>query len=188
MSLLKISSLQDIECRKAKAVKLEKLKERKAYRVVKDEGQPRVSSTLELWMKQTPEGIKWIRAQLVARRHVEKYDVPNDNTTTAQMNINVLLALCATNKWLNKTSKVKSASMQGRQWDSILTIKPPSETRWRWSWNALAFCKIFCPTKRDSQSFQTILNGLNSPAVSIMSVPAGLGITIFPQYTKNLSN
>ena len=67
---------------------------------------------------------------MVARRHEEKYDVPNDNTTTVQMNINVLLALCATNKWLNKTSKVKSASMQGRQWDRILTIKPPSETRW----------------------------------------------------------
>ena len=178
MSLLKISSLQEIECRKARAVELEKLKERKAYRIEKDEGQSRISSTWELWMKQTPEGSKWIRARLVARRHEEKYEVPNVNTTIAQMNINVLLALCATNKWMNKTSKVKSASMQGRQWDRIVTIKQSRETRWSKDssgWDNKIHCvethsiyKIFCPRDRDSQNFKTILNGLDSPAVSII--------------------
>ena len=55
----------------------------------------------------------------MTRGYEEECEVPSD--------IKELLALCAANKWLIKTSDVKSAFLQGIQLDRLVTMKPPKE-------------------------------------------------------------
>ena len=78
-------------------------------------------------MKQKPDGEEEVQARLVARGYEEECEVPSDSPTIDQVNIKILLAICAANKWTPKTSDVKSAFLQGRQLDRLVTMKPPRE-------------------------------------------------------------
>ena len=127
MSIIPRARHGELECRKAKDIEIKKLKDWGAYKIVKDEGQFRISSTWVLWMKQKPDGEEEVRARLVARGYEEECEVPSDSPTIDQVNIKILLALCAANRWTPKTSDVKSAFLQGRQLDRLVTMKPPRE-------------------------------------------------------------
>ena len=127
MAIIPRAQHGELECRKAKDLELQKLRDWGAYRIVKDEGQFRISSTWVLWMKQKPDGEEEVRARLVARGYEEECEVPSDSPTIDQVNIKILLAICAANKWTTKTSDVKSAFLQGRQLDRLVTMKPPRE-------------------------------------------------------------
>lgn len=117
------------QCKEAKRVELKKLEEWGEYREVEDIGQFRISSTWVLWMKQGQEGSEEVRARLVARGFEEQNEVPSDSPTIDKANIRILLALCVANKWVLQTSDVKSAFLQGRKLERLVTMKPPREAK-----------------------------------------------------------
>ena len=68
-----------------------------------------------------------VRARLVARGYEEEEEVPSDSPTVDHVNIRILLAIAATNKWSVMSSDVKSAFVQGRQLQGTVMLKPPRE-------------------------------------------------------------
>ena len=113
---------KDTDCIEAKKVELKKLEEFKSYSVVDDEGQYRISCTWVLWYKGED-----VRARLVARGFEEIEEVAADSPTVDKCNLRLALAIIASHGWTPETSDVKSAFLQGRQLDRLVTIKPPKE-------------------------------------------------------------
>ena len=127
MVLIPRSRHGDSDCKAAKQVELKKLKDFGAFSLVKDEGQFRISCTWVLWVKEHSNGESEVRARLVARGYEEEEEVPSDSPTVDHVNIRILLAIAATNRWSVMSSDVKSAFLQGRQLQRTVMLKPPRE-------------------------------------------------------------
>ena len=113
---------KDPDCIEAKKVELKKLEEFKSYSVVEDKGQYRISSTWVLWYKG-----KEVRARLVARGFEEPEEVAADAPTVDKCNLRLALTIIAAQGWEVETSDVKSAFLQGKKLDRLVTVKPPKE-------------------------------------------------------------
>lgn len=110
------------ECKRAKIVELEKLKNFDSFEEVDDMGQYRISCRWILWKKGTE-----VRARLVARGFEEPEEVPSDSPTVDKCNIRLALAIAASKGWNIKCSDVKSAFLQGKQLERLVTMTPPRE-------------------------------------------------------------
>ena len=112
----------DQDCKEAKQVELKKLQEFDTYEVVEDVGQHRISCRWVLWYK-----LDEVRARLTARGFEELEKVASDSPTIDKCNVRIVLAICASEKWILETSDVKSAFLQGHVLDRDVIIKPPQE-------------------------------------------------------------
>ena len=112
------------ECRKAKVVELEKLKSFDSFEEVEDCGQYRISCRWILWKKGAE-----VRARLVARGFEEVEEVPSDSPTVDKCNIRIALAIAASKGWIIKCSDVKSAFLQGKELERLVTMTPPKEAQ-----------------------------------------------------------
>ena len=110
------------DCKKAKVDELKKLEEFNSFKEVDDEGQYRISCTWVLWMKGEET-----RARLVARGYEEEQEVPSDSPTVDKGDLQVLLAIAASEGWTIETSDVKSAFLQGKALERKVTVIPPKE-------------------------------------------------------------
>ena len=110
------------ECKEAKRVELQKLKDFDSYKEVTDVGQFRISTTWVLWVKGEET-----RARLVARGYEEPGNVPSDSPTVEKANIRLMLTICQSKGWTVESSDVKSAFLQGRKLQRKVTLKPPRE-------------------------------------------------------------
>ncbi len=106
----------------AKFNELEKLKEFDTYKVVKDEGQERITTTWVLTEKGTE-----MRARLTARGFQETGDIPKDSPTMHKASLRLVLTLAAAFGWQIETTDIKSAFLQGNDLDRIVFVKPPKE-------------------------------------------------------------
>ena len=127
MVLIPRSRHGESDCKSAKQTELKKLQDFGAFSLVKDEGQFRISCTWVLWVKEHSDGQSEVRARLVARGYEEEEEVPSDSPTVDHVNIRILLAIAAANKWPVMTSDVKSAFLQGRELSRTVLLKPPRE-------------------------------------------------------------
>ena len=87
MVMIPASRHADPDCRMALQTELEKLKQFKAYEIVDDVGQYRISSTAIYWYKGEE-----VRARLVARGFEERSEVPSDSPTADKSMIRVLVS------------------------------------------------------------------------------------------------
>lgn len=110
------------ECLEAKQVELKKLKEFGTYKVVKDSGQDRISTT---WVMSNKDS--GVRARLVARGFEENDEIPKDSPTLAKSSLRTLLTISAAHKWPVETTDIKSAFLQGSLLERDVFIKPPKE-------------------------------------------------------------
>jgi hypothetical protein len=78
-------------------------------------------------MRPQDEGDPECRARLVARGYEEEHEVPSDSPTVDKASIRLILMICASRKWIVRTSDVKSAFLQGRELDRHVVMKPPRE-------------------------------------------------------------
>ena len=115
------------DCRDAKKVELEKLKQFDTISEVEDSGQFRISSTWVMWVKEHSGGNSEVRARLVARGYEEQEEVISDSPTIDQVNIKLMLAMAASKRWRVVSSDVKSAFLQGKQIAREVIMKPPPE-------------------------------------------------------------
>ena len=110
------------EAMTAKMEELSKLQAFNTYKVVKDEGQQRITTTWVLTEKGTE-----IRARLTARGFQEEGEFPTDSPTVQKHSLKVLLAIAATAGWSIRTTDITSAFLQGSQMDREVFVKPPKE-------------------------------------------------------------
>ena len=110
------------ECLQAKFNELEKLKEFNTYEEVKDEGQPRITTT---WVM-TEKGTE-VRARLTARGFQETEDIPKDSPTLHKSSLRIVLALAVAMSWIIETTDIKSAFLQGNDLERTVYVKPPRE-------------------------------------------------------------
>ena len=110
------------ECKQAKEVELSKLQGFDSFELVEDEGQYRISCRWVLWKKGEET-----RARLVARGFEETDEVPSDSPTVDKSNIRLLLTIAQSYGWTIKCSDVKSAFLQGKQLERLVTMVPPKE-------------------------------------------------------------
>ena len=118
---------KEFQVREAKRKELGKLNEWNAVEAIDDVGQFRISCTWVVWMKPQDEGDPECRARLVARGYEEEHEVPSDSPTVDKASIRLILMICASRKWIVRTSDVKSAFLQGRELDRHVVMKPPRE-------------------------------------------------------------
>lgn len=110
------------ECLKAKLVELEKLESFDVYKIVRDEGQERISST---WVLTNKNGEA--RARLVARGFEETEEIAKDSPTMCKSSFRTILCLAVSNKWTIETTDIKSAFLQGAPLEREVFVKPPRE-------------------------------------------------------------
>ena len=112
-------------CMKAKEDELQKLKDFGTYKVVRDVGQPRISST---WVcVEKDDGA--VKARLVARGYEEEGDVESDSPTMNKSSLRIILSLAAARGWLLETTDIKSAFLQGDTINRKVFVKPPREAK-----------------------------------------------------------
>ena len=70
-----------------------------------------------------------MRARLVARGFEEAEEVPSDSPTVDKCNIRIALAIAASKGWSIKCSDVKSAFLQGKELERLVTMTPPKEAQ-----------------------------------------------------------
>ena len=112
-------------CVKAKDEELQKLKDFGTYKVVKDVGQPRISSTWVLCEKDNGA----VKARLVARGYEELGEVVSDSPTMNKSSLRIILSLAASKQWLLETTDIKSAFLQGDTINREVYVKPPREAK-----------------------------------------------------------
>ena len=112
------------EAMAAKMEELGKLQAFNTYKVVKDKGQDRITTTWVL----TEKGNE-VRARLTARGFQEEGEFPTDSPTVQKHSLKLLLAIAATEKWDIKTTDITAAFLQGNQMDRDVYVQPPREIR-----------------------------------------------------------
>ena len=110
-------------CVQAKQEELLKLKDFETYKIVKDCGQPRISTT---WVV-CDKGNGIMKARLVARGYEEEGDIVSDSPTMNKSSLRVILSLAASKGWTLETTDIKSAFLQGDTINRDVFIKPPRE-------------------------------------------------------------
>ena len=110
------------ECMAAKIEELNKLIAFDTYKLVKDEGQERITTTWVLTEKGTEK-----RARITARGFQEDTTFPTDSPTVQKHSMRLLLAIAATEQWDIKTTDISSAFLQGSDMDRPVYVKPPRE-------------------------------------------------------------
>ena len=110
------------ECMAAKSEELNKLIAFDTYKLVKDEGQERITTTWVLTEKGTEK-----RARITARGFQEDTTFPTDSPTVQKHSMRLLLTIAATEKWEICTTDISSAFLQGSEMDRPVYIKPPKE-------------------------------------------------------------
>ena len=78
------------------------------------------------WSSYLKEGTR-VRARLVARGFEELEEVAADAPTVDKCNLRLALTIIAAQGWEVETSDVKSAFLQGKKLDRLVTVKPPKE-------------------------------------------------------------
>ena len=112
-------------CLKAKEEELRKLKDFGTYTIVKDVGQPRISST---WVVCEKDGGA-MKARLVARGYEEEGEVVSDSPTMNKSSLRIILTLAASKGWTLETTDIKSAFLQGDTINRLVCVKPPREAK-----------------------------------------------------------
>ena len=121
------------ECMTAKLEELNKLIAFDTYKIVKDEGQERITTTWVLTEKGSEK-----RARLTARGFQEETTFPTDSPTVQKHSMRLLLTIAATEGWDIRTTDISSAFLQGSQMDRDVYVKPPKEANqagWLWLLN-----------------------------------------------------
>ena len=111
------------ECMTAKYDELNKLLAFDTYKVVKDEGQDRITTTWVLTEKGEEK-----RARLTARGFQEDTNFPTDSPTVQKHSMRLLLTIAATEEWDICTTDISSAFLQGSEMDRLVYVKPPRES------------------------------------------------------------
>ena len=109
-------------CIKAKETELKKLAEFDVFNEVPYAGQELISTRWILW----PKGDE-IRARLVARGFEEGITENVDSPTVGKIAVRVFLSLSASQRWIIKTTDIKSAFLQGNPIDRDVFVTPPKE-------------------------------------------------------------
>ena len=110
------------ECRQAKEVELNKLKNFEVYKEVADEGQPVISTRWILWRKKDE-----VRARLVARGFEEDIETTVDSPTISKCSMRLTIAIAVSYGWKIQSTDVKSAFLQSQPMVRDVYIKPPRE-------------------------------------------------------------
>ena len=116
----------DPDCRQAKQIELDKLRDFGVYEEVKNQGQQCVSTRWILWEKGDK---KEVRARLVARGFEEDVSVPVDSPTVSKSTVRVVLAIAVAKQWVVKAIDIKSAFLQGKCIQRDVYLKPPKEAK-----------------------------------------------------------
>ena len=118
----------------AKDKELQKLKDRKVYEEVLDEGQPTVSVRWVTTVK--PDGT--VKCRLVGRGYEENAEsIRTDSPTCSRDTLRVLMSIVVGIGWTIQHIDVESAFLQGKQLDREVYIRPPleAETNVLWKLN-----------------------------------------------------
>ena len=110
------------ECRQAKEVELNKLKNFEVYKEVEDKGQPAISTRWILWRKKDE-----VRARLVARGFEEDIETTVDSPTISKCSMRLTIAIAVSYGWKIQSTDVKSAFLQSQPMVRDVYIKPPRE-------------------------------------------------------------
>ena len=112
------------ECKEAKTVEIEKLKNFGIFESVEDEGQSRISTKWVLWWKD-----KEIRARLTARGFEEEQFVESRSPTVSKRAFRAFLAVSQSRNFRIKTTDIKSAFLQSDDLSREVYIEPPKEVK-----------------------------------------------------------
>ena len=112
----------------AKQKELENFTKYGAYKVVKDEGQPRLTSGWIVTEKLYGE-IVGCKARLVVHGNQEYNDIRSDSPTVTKQSLRLVFTLAAQFGWEVITSDVTSAFLQSDKLDREVFVQPPSDIR-----------------------------------------------------------
>ena len=115
-------------CIAAKEKELNSFHEFGVYELVKDDGQPRISTMWVVTEKYAGKD-KIIKARLVARGFQEKGVIQSDSPTCNKDSLRMFLVLAASNNWDMECTDIKSAFLQGKQMSRKVFVEPPPEAK-----------------------------------------------------------
>ena len=106
----------------AKVAELQKLKQLNTYEEVKNCGQYTLSTRWVITKKDEK-----MKARLVVRGFEEEFMMRRDSPTVGKGTMRIFLAIVACKNWIEKTTDIKSAFLQGKELRSDVYIRPPKE-------------------------------------------------------------
>ena len=112
----------------AKEKEIQNFDKYKAYKTVRDEGQPRLTSGWIITEKLYGD-VVGCKARLVVHGNQEKYDVRSDSPTVTKQSLRLVFTLAAQFGWEVITSDVTSAFLQSDRLDREVFVQPPSDIR-----------------------------------------------------------
>ena len=107
----------------AKEKELKSWEDNNVYEVVPYNNQKCISVRWETSLKGNPDGTSKPKARLVARGLEEEnlHEVPKDSPTCGKDTLRVTLAIIATNKWELRSIDIKTAFLQGNNYQEMFT-------------------------------------------------------------------
>ena len=104
--------------------------ENKVYSVVPDCGQNRIATRWILTNEDTASG-PILKARLVAKsfQDEESLSVRSDSPTCSKESLRMVFAIIATQKWQCNCMDIKTAFLQGRNFNRLVYLTPPSEAK-----------------------------------------------------------
>ena len=123
-----LSSHSNDDLFKAKMSELGSWEENGVYTQVSDIGQDKIQTRWICTAKDTPSG-KAIKARLVAKgfQDPDSSSIRSDSPTCAKESLRLVLALIAAKGWSLNSMDIKTAFLQGKKFDRIVHVVPPSE-------------------------------------------------------------
>ena len=114
----------------AKQTELDNWKKYGAFEVVKDEGQPTITTRWVVNSRDSFDGMKVnIKARLCLRGFQEETVPRSDSPTAAKEMLKVVLAIAANEKWKGECLDVSAAFLQGATLERDVYVLPPLEER-----------------------------------------------------------
>ena len=113
----------------AKNRKVKNLVEHDVYDIVKDHGQPTVSTRWVITEKEKDDG-RVVKARLVARGFEEKVvEARTDSPTCSRISLRLCWSMAATFRWEIHSLDVTSAFLQGNSIKRDVFLEPPPEMK-----------------------------------------------------------
>ena len=118
------------QCLQAKERELKSFHEFDVYDVVKDTGQPRISTTWVVTEKLNGTETV-VKARLVARGFQETSNIQTDSPTCHKDSFRIFLLLSAYFNWDLESTDIKNAFLQGTRINREVFVEPPAEVNMR---------------------------------------------------------
>ena len=116
------------QCLQAKEKELKSFHEFDVYELVKDVGQPRISTTWVVTEKNNGADTV-VKARLVARGFQETTNIQADSPTCHKDSFRMFLLIAAYHDWNLESTDIKNAFLQGNQITREVFVEPPAEVK-----------------------------------------------------------